>query len=143
MIFNFCINGTVTIPMKSMVFDLVDDMEIKEGHMSTTPAANYFFEVDSTEKPLERYFKEWYHLKVEKALYLGKRGRPEILTAVAFLSTRVQNSTEQDLKKLIKLVKYLYGTKDLVLTVGVEKPLVRQCYVDASYAVHRDEANAD
>ena len=128
--------------MKSMVCDLVDDMGIKEGQVPSTPAANYLFEVEDTEKP-EKYFKEQHHSIEAKALYLAKRGRPDILTAVAFLSTRVQTSTEQDLKKLIKLVKYLYGTKDLVLTVGVEKPLVRQCYVDASYAVHRDEANAD
>ena len=70
-----------------------------------------------------------------KALYLAKRGRPDILTAVAFLSTRVQNSTEQDMKKLNKLGKCL---KDMLLTLGVEKPLVLHCYVDASYSVHRD-----
>ena len=84
MIFNFSINGTVTMSMKSKVCDLVDDMGIKEGHVSTTPAANNLFEVDNTEKPLERYFKEWYYSKVAKALYLAKRGRPDILTAVAF-----------------------------------------------------------
>ena len=42
------------------------------------------------------------------------------------------------MKKLIKLGKYLNGTKDMLLTLGVEKPLVLHCYVDASYSVHRD-----
>jgi len=40
-----------------MVCDLVDDMGIKEGQVPSTPAANYLFEVEDTEKP-EKYFKE-------------------------------------------------------------------------------------
>jgi hypothetical protein len=45
---------------------------------------------------------------VAKLLYLGKRSRPDILTTVAFLSTRVLKATEEDWKKLVKLVRYLW-----------------------------------
>ena len=124
--------------MRSMICDLVNDIGIMTDQVSATPAAQYLFDVDEKEKPLDKHFKEWYHSRVAKALYLAKRGRPDILTAVAFLSTRVQNSTEQDMKKLIKLGKYLNGTKDMLITLGVEKPLVLHCYVNASYSVHRD-----
>jgi len=78
-------------------------MGINVDQISTTPAAQHLFEVCDGEKPLEIHVKEWYHSKVAKALYLAKRARPDILTAVAFLSTRVQYATEQDLKKLITL----------------------------------------
>jgi hypothetical protein len=49
---------------------------------------------------------------VAKLLYLGKRSRPDILTTVAFLSTRVLKATEEDWKKLVKLVRYLRRTGD-------------------------------
>ena len=70
-------------------------MGINVDQISTTPAAQHLFEVSDGEKPLEIHVKEWYHSKVAKALYLAKRARPDILTAVVFLSTRVQYSTEQ------------------------------------------------
>ena len=83
---------------------------------------------------MEKHLKEWYHSKVAKAIYFAKRARPDTLTAVAFLSTRVQCSTEQDLKKLIKLGKYLNATMELILTLSVDLPVVLHCYVDASYS---------
>jgi hypothetical protein len=48
----------------------------------------------------------------------------------------VTKSTEQDLGKFLKTLKYLNGTKDLVmrLVVGNNKTLI--LYVDASYGVH-------
>ena len=61
-----------------------------------------------------------------------------MLTAVAFLSTRVQWSTEQDQKKLIKLGNYLNATKDLIIALSVDLPVVLHCYVDASYSEHPD-----
>ena len=39
---------------------------------------------------------------------------------------------------LFELGKYLNATKDLILTLSVEKPLALQSYVDASYSVHHD-----
>ena len=57
MIFKFYINGTVSISMKAMVGDLVDDMSIKVDQISTTPAAQYLFEVSDGEKPLENMLK--------------------------------------------------------------------------------------
>jgi hypothetical protein len=87
MIFNFYTNGSVSISMKAMVGDLVNDMGIKVDQVSTTPAAQHLFEVSDGEKHLEKHVKEWYHSKVAKALYYA---RPDMLTAVAFLSTRVQ-----------------------------------------------------
>jgi hypothetical protein len=74
---------------------------------------------------------------VAKLLYLGKRSRPDILTT-AFLSTRVLKATEEDWKKLVKLVRYLRGTERLGIRLEANDPTVVMAYVDASFGVHAD-----
>ncbi len=46
--------------------------------------------------------KEYFHSMVAKLLYLAKRVRPDTLTAISFLATRVREPTEQDLAKRYK-----------------------------------------
>ena len=51
-----------------------------------------------------------FHTLVAKLAYLAKRGKPERLTAVAFLSTRVTKCTNHDVEKLDRQVRYVrYG----------------------------------
>ncbi len=72
-------------------------------------------------------------------IYISKRTRPDILTAVSFLMTRVREPTEEEEKKLIKMLKYLHGTLDLTLTLtGSEEDMIVTAYIDASHAVHND-----
>ena len=44
------------------------------------------------------------HMLVAKALYLAMRGRPDILTVVSFLCTRVKFMTKEDKAKLDRLI---------------------------------------
>lgn len=78
-----------------------------------------------------------FHSLVAKLLYLAKRTRPDILTAVSFLTTRVKAPTRLDQDKLMRVLKYLCGTKNLgiVLERSSEVPLA---FIDASYGVHDD-----
>ena len=48
-------------------------------------------------------------------IFLSKRGQPGLLTGVAFLTTRVEQLDEDDLKKLKRVVNYLRNTKERVL----------------------------
>jgi hypothetical protein len=80
--------------------------------------------------------KEAFHTCVAKLLYLTQRVRPDVLTAVAFLTTRVNCPDVDDANKLHRLLKYLNATKHLGMRL---KPVGEwQSYVDASYAPHRD-----
>ena len=45
-----------------------------------------------------------------KLMYIAKRARPDIETAVGFLSTRVSKSDTDDWAKLKTVLQYLYGT---------------------------------
>ena len=71
-----------------------------------------------------------------RALFLSKRARPDIHPTVAVLATRVKEPTEDDWKKLVRLMRYLNGTRKLCLTLGVDNVHVIKWYVDASFAVH-------
>jgi hypothetical protein len=50
----------------------------------------------------------------------------------------VSCSTEQDWKKLRRVLEYLFGTMDEFLTLGADDIAIMRTWVDASYAVHED-----
>eukprot|EP00957_Ditylum_brightwellii_P196841 14997558-Ditylum_brightwellii.AAC.1 len=76
----------------------------------------------------------WFHTNTAKLLFLCKRARQDIQTAVAFLTTRVKQPDEDDWKKLKRVVLYLNGTQDLVLTLKADSLNVTKWWVDGAYA---------
>jgi len=71
-------------------------------------------------------------------LYIAKRERPDILTAVSFLTTRIQYPTTEDKGKLTRVLCYLYATHTLCLILGCTAESSILALVDASYGVHPD-----
>lgn len=59
--------------------------------------------------------KRFFHTIVAKLLYLSRRARPDIITTIGFLCTRVQAPAEEDMAKLEQLMGYLLRTKNKVL----------------------------
>ena len=57
---------------------------------------------------------------VAKLLFVGKRARPDIMVTIAFLTTRVSKSDEDDWKKLERLMSYVHNTLNLKLTLSAE-----------------------
>ena len=89
--------------------------------------------------PLSIRDAKYFHTFVAKLLYLSKRTRPDILTLVAFLTTRVQSPTEDDRAKLHKGMRYLCETIDLSLTLKVEGPIRVAAYVNTSFVTHSSD----
>ena len=89
-------------------------------------------------KLLERSRCEEFHTMTARGLFLTKRARPDIQQTIAVLCTRVQNSNESDWKKLVRLMKYLNGSKRKHLTLSANNLKIIKWYVDASFAVHPD-----
>ena len=82
-----------------------------------TPAANDLFKISDTEKQLPKHRSDTFHSLTAQLLFLCKRSRPDIQVAIAFLCTRVQEPTEEDWRKLGRVMKYLMKTKDMFLTL--------------------------
>jgi hypothetical protein len=61
-----------------------------------------------------------YHTMVAKSLFLCKPARPDIEPAIAVLCTRVKEPNEADWLKLVRMMKYLNGTRELRLTLSAD-----------------------
>lgn len=77
-----------------------------------------------------------FHHYTAKLLFLAKRVWPDVLTAVAYLTTRVKGPNQDDYKKLARVMKYLRGTIDMILTLEADSLNIIKWWVDASFAVH-------
>jgi hypothetical protein len=81
------------------------------------PAWKDLFYVDEKSLALNLTSAARFHKTVAQWLYLSRRGRPDIITTVGFLCTRVKAPTEQDLNKLLQVLGYLQQTKKQVLVL--------------------------
>jgi Reverse transcriptase (RNA-dependent DNA polymerase)/Zinc knuckle len=135
----FCDDETLTINMRNYIKETIDEAGII-FHASgvATPAKHDLFVIDETSEKLSLARSDLFHRLVAKLLYLSKRSRPDIQLAVAFLTTRVSCSTEEDWLKLHRVLLYLKGTLDLHLILGADSLLKMETWVDAAYAVHGD-----
>ena len=105
------------IDMREYLRDIIDKFPEDCAKSVATPAAVYLFEVNEDEENLDDDKKKIFHTFVAKLLFVSKRGRPDILVAIAFLSTRVTGPDKDDWKKLTRVTKYINGTIEIVLTL--------------------------
>ena len=134
MVLDFRKEGSCLVTMPAYQESILSDYNIS-GSVAT-PADVHLFDVrDSPRLSSER--AQAFHSCVAKLLFLTKRARPDILTAVAFLTTRVSEPTEDDEKKLLRVLRYLNGTQHLGLRIQADSELTTiRAFVDASFAVH-------
>ena len=105
---------------------------------AASPASATLFDVRDTSPPLKETDRQLFHTGVAKLLYLAKRVRPDLLTAVSFLATRATKAAEDDQAKLSRLLKYLNGSKGMGLVLSFDPRMLLTAYVDVSYGVHAD-----
>ena len=68
--------------------ELPPDME----GIAVTPAASHLVDVDDIAEKLSKESSDIFHHSVAKLLFLCKRARPDVQTAVAFLCTKVKSN---------------------------------------------------
>jgi len=139
MTLDFSNPGQVMVDMSDYVRYVIADMPDDMKGTAATPAAAHLFSVNEGEPvllPLAE--KEIFHRMVMQLLYLCKRGRPDIQTPIAFLCKRTSMPDKDDYKKLTRVMRYLQGSEDLVLSLSASGSGVIEWWVDASYGVHKD-----
>jgi len=137
MVFDFEETGKCKVTMNGYITNLLEFCGEIIGE-ARTPATANLFKVDKKSEKLGKAAKEFFHSATAKLLYLGKRVRPDILTAVSFLVKRVQDPTKEYEEKLKRLIRYVRKTKDMGIGLEGTKNLSVAAYVDASYGVHED-----
>ena len=138
MTFDFSKEGRVKMTMEGFVQDLIEGCKDIPGTANTPARANLFTVPDESDSPLPDNLCERFYSITAKLLYLSKRTRPDILTAVAFLTKRVLKPQTDDYEKLIRMIQYVRGTQHMGITFGVFEPIHVIAYIDASFAIHPD-----
>ena len=135
---DFSSPGEVKIDMHEYVKDMIACFPEERNNTATTPAAMHLFEVHDDVKVLDEKLAQILHTITAKWLFLCKCARPDIQTPIAFLTTCVKQPNMDDWKKLRRMIDYLHGAQDLVLTLSADNTSVIKWYVDVAYAVHPD-----
>jgi hypothetical protein len=140
MTIDFSVAGEVTATMQGCV----DTLLKKSGFVGTavTPATANLFNVREVSASGNRLatlleFKQDRSL-LALCLYMSKRTWPELLTAVSFLTTRINVWDTDDSGKLDRMVGYVRyaGNRGLRFKMGSEFTV--RAWVDAAYGVHSD-----
>jgi hypothetical protein len=138
MTLDYSMPGEVMVRMDDYVHNLLSDAPDDMDGVATTPAADHLFTVSADPEYLDGPTSDLFHSMTAKLLFLCKRARPDIQTAVAFLTTRVKRPDTDDYKKLTRVIKYLRGTPNLALTLEADNTHIIKWWVDASFAIHKD-----
>ncbi len=102
----------------------------------TSAASDDLFIVDKNAEKLREEGAMAFHNFVAKMLYISKRARPDVSTAIAFLTTRFRAPDVNDWRKLSHLLEYLRVDRLRPLILSANGSGVLMWYVDASFAVH-------
>lgn len=126
------VSGELMLSMPGYTQEIIE--ETGTTGTAKTPALADLFDINPESKPID---VTAFVSKLMKVMYLAKRVRYDILLPCTFLATRAKAPTEQDDRKLDRVLRYLNATRDLFLTIKPES-LRLYAYVDSSYAVHGD-----
>ena len=130
-------NGSAEIKMEKYIDRIIQEFG-NINFSAKTPAHNDIFIIDEEAEKLDKSEGEKFHRTVAQLLFLTTRVRPDIMLAVIFLTSRVREPTTQDLKKLVRILCYLNGTKELGLVLGgdINNEIKLFGYADAAFACH-------
>lgn len=136
---DYSLQGKVVFTMYDFFEDvIVEAPEELKSSRSCYPGDGKLFQVDEGSLLLNNNKADIFHQTIAQQLFASKRARPDIQVCVAFLCTRVKSPTEEDYRKLAKVITYLSETIHLPLVIGSDGSGNMTWNVDASYAVHPD-----
>ncbi|CAJ1968219.1 unnamed protein product [Cylindrotheca closterium] len=139
MTLDFSVKGKLKIRMDNYVKNMLEDFPIKfnKDSKQETPAGNDLLEAGKG-KLLNAEYRQIFHTTVARGLYVSKRARLDIHPTITILASRVQEPTESDWKKCVRMMQYLFCTLLYHLTLSAESLQVMNWMIHASFAVHPD-----
>ena len=136
---DFSQTNTVIVDMRAYVAEMIEESMLNLSPKDTdiTPAAEDLFAEGSGDL-LMKDKAELFHKIVAKGLFLCKRARPDIHPTIAVLCTRVRTPNQDDWRKMVRLIRYLNGTRQDMLYLSADDLHLVRWHIDASFAVHPD-----
>ena len=127
-------NGEIVVNSINFIDKVLESNEV--SGVAVSPAGNSLFKVDESTALTQSETKK-FHSEVAKLLYLANHGRPDIMLAISYLATRVKAPTQSDHNKLVRVLKYLKGSREKTMVFKGSGEKI-ECYVDAAFAIHSD-----
>ena len=132
----------IEIEMKDQLQEAIDIFGQNEGDKVTegvtSPATRQLREVNPKCEALSEEKKETFHSIVAKLLWIMKRARPDLETAISYLCTRVDKSDINDQGKLRRVIAYVHCTINDVRIIGENDLKSIFTWIDVAYAVNID-----
>jgi hypothetical protein len=117
MTFDFSFTKEVKVNMWDYLRKVIKEFPEEIMGVCVTPACDYLFKVRDDGKKLNKEQAEAFHHMAYQLLFTANQAWRDIQTAVSFLTTRVRDPDEDDWKKLVRMLKYLNGTRYMKLTL--------------------------
>ena len=138
MILDYHQDGALKVDMRYYIEGMLEEFPFPIGSIKKTPWTEKLLKVNEDTKKLDEERRKIFHTFVMKGMFLCKRARPDVEQAIGFLSSRVNEANEDDWKKLLRVLSFLKGTINDVLTLEADDSSTLTWYIDAAFAVHMD-----
>ena len=129
-------SGSLIVSQAAYARLLTERFDVKSG-LSTLHREDYSFDPDNNESPrLSPKDQTVYRSKIGGLAYLAHATRPDLLAPVSMLAEFQSCSTEQHMKSVDKLLRYVLHTADRVLKIPIvffEKGASRNVIVKGSF----------
>ena len=106
------------------------------GYDVKTPGAPHLWEINDNAEKLDTEKSKIFHSVVANLLYVMKRTRPDVEPEVPYFTTRLSNSSVDDLKKMRRCTASLKKYKEDKQIIGCLNLKEFFTWVDVSFDVH-------
>jgi hypothetical protein len=137
-IVDFLQEGALKIDMQCCIKGMIEEFPCQIKATTTTPWTEKSLKVQEDSKKLDEEQRSIFHTFVMKGTFVCKRARPDVDPGIGFLSSRVNEANEDDWKKLLRVMGFLKGTIEDILTLEADDADALTWYIDAAFAVHAD-----
>ena len=127
-------SGDITIDQTGYIENLLREYRI-DSDTSKYPATSNLMHLSDDRSTVE---EEDYLSLVMKIMFVATRTRPDILFATVVLATRSKNHLKTDYDRLIKVLKYLNGSRRKGLRYKSSGAIKLRMFVDAGFQTHQD-----
>lgn len=130
-------NGVVHVNQHSYIEKIILDTSIGDQTADTPYHPHLMLKPNDPKIDKTPADKTEFASRLMAAMFAGKRSRPDTLTVLSILATRIQTANATDMICLRHVYKYLNNTKHLGLTF---RPTTMELtyWVDAAYGLHHD-----
>jgi hypothetical protein len=141
MFFDYPAQDQANIDMADYTTKVIVESPFELSKSVPTPAAEDIFQFDDLSLLLDQERAEIFHTFVTKVLFACKSSSYDFQVAVVMLCTRVMNPTQENWKKLLRMLQWVKSSLKVVIILRANDLSVMKFlkwHVDAKFAVHPD-----